>query len=380
MVRLATPLALGVAIAFGASAPVDASQRTCRQLEAQIAGSEGGGGAKFQKYDRAVEAQRAQLSKARGQARNAGCGFSLLGGGKERCGPLNTTIERMERNLLALQRKRTELSGGKLSRSERARLVAALDANGCRGDRTATREVSVEPSDGRSLFDQLFGGGVKKRETVDDESDGQRVTRVLRPGASEGIVKSGGGYRTLCVRTCDGYYFPISGASSQSDFERDQKNCEAMCPGTEVKLFFHNAATEESEMMVSVADGRPYTEMPTAFRHRDASVPRDETCGCNPVKNFSIIAGEPPREAPTAAVEPIVPQPVARPDPAADPETLANADGGLTVETIKSMLKPKPAEEPKTASTGKVRVVGPAFLPDPEGAIDLRAPAQPKVQ
>jgi hypothetical protein len=139
--------------------------------------------------------------------------------------------------------------------------------------------------------------------------------------------------------------------------------------------------------MVSVSDGQPYTTLPTAFQYRDLTVVRDAQCGCNPQRNFSVIAGEvpPPMSEPIAAVEPVVPRPVDRPDPAADPETLANADGGLSLVAIRQMLKPPPADGTKTASNEptrptRIRVVGPMFLPDPEGAIDLRSPGQPKVQ
>ncbi len=378
VVRLAAPWALAVATLAMVAGNAAADQRTCRKLEAQLSAADGGGGSQFKKYDKAVEAQRAQLTKARSQARSAGCGFTLFGGGEERCSSINATIERMQGNLASLERKRGSLSGGGPSKAERNRIMAALDQNGCRGGRAAARERTAEnASDGRSLFDQLFGGGVKQRETIEDRPR-ERVT--LRPGTSGDF--SGGAYRTLCVRTCDGYYFPMSGASSQSNFERDQKNCEAMCPGTEVKLYYHRAATEESEAMVSVSDGTPYTQMSTAFQYRDTNVARDQACGCNVARNFTVIAGEPPRTeepVPVAAAE-IIPQPVPRPDPSADPETLANAEGGLTEDAIRSMLKPPPAEEPKTASTGKIRVVGPVFLPDPAGAIDLRAPGQMKAQ
>ncbi len=72
-----------------------------------------------------------------------------------------------------------------------------------------------------------------------------------------------------------------------------------------------------------------------------------------------------------------VPVPVERPDPAADPETLANAAGGLDPDAIRKLAsRPVPAAEaPVPAEERKIRVVGPTFLPDPQGAIDLRVPA-----
>lgn len=357
-----------------------ANARLCRQLEAELSAA-GRGTGQSRKYDNAITAQRAQLSKARQQARGAGCGFSFFGAGKERCGSLNATIERMERNLEALQRKRNQIVGGDRPKRARSTILAAIDANGCRdgGDRVASRKpLRKSDQDNGSLFEQLFGGGVRQRSPLDEGYDGERVTRILIPGADfDG--GSGGSYRTLCVRACDGYFFPISSASSTRDFERDRKNCEAMCPGTQVELYYHHAMSEESDAMVSTASGKPYSEMPTAYLYKQAGTQRPAGCGCNAAKGFEVIAGNPPAEA--APAEPLIATPTARPDPGADPETLANAEGGLSADALRRMLKPKPAAAPAMATDqSRVRVVGPVFLPDPEGAIDLRAPAQRKVQ
>ena len=60
----------------------------------------------------------------------------------------------------------------------------------------------------------------------------------------------------------------------------------------------------------------------------------------------------------------LAPPPRARPDPALDPETAMNDEGGLTVESLRQLLQSKAAASAGTpAETPKVRVVGPAFLP-----------------
>ena len=77
----------------------------------------------------------------------------------------------------------------------------------------------------------------------------------------------------------------------------------------------------------------------------------------------------------------LAPPPRERPDPALDPETAMNADGGLTAEAVRKLLLSKPAVTAEAPDDDrKVRVVGPAFLPDPEEAIDLRAPAPTAVR
>jgi len=79
---------------------------------------------------------------------------------------------------------------------------------------------------------------------------------------------SGGGL-AYCVRTCDGRYFPISGSDRQSR----AASCNSFCPASDTKIVYgsniDNAATET---------GKPYSELPNAFRYRTEIV---AGCTCN---------------------------------------------------------------------------------------------------
>jgi Protein of unknown function (DUF2865) len=86
----------------------------------------------------------------------------------------------------------------------------------------------------------------------------------------------GGTYRTLCVRLCDGFYFPISYATRRERFVGDSKQCEQRCPGRS-RLFVHRNPGEDVDKMVAL-DGRPYSSLPTAFLHRTKHV-KDCACG-----------------------------------------------------------------------------------------------------
>src|SRR6202047_4584663 len=78
-----------------------------------------------------------------------------------------------------------------------------------------------------------------------------------------------GGGQAYCVRTCDGRYFPISASDSQSR----AASCNSFCPASETKVVYggniNNAATET---------GKPYSELPNAFRYRSELV---AGCTCN---------------------------------------------------------------------------------------------------
>jgi len=392
LTHLAALLGALVLSAVAVTEPLAAS-RVCRQLEADLAAaSRGGGGgpALVRKYDAAIERQREQISKARSQANSAGCGFSLFSRNVSRCAGLNATIDRMNANLDALQSKRERLAGGG-SRRDRSRILAALDAKGCRDDdivaprRAPLREANREDGN-TNLFDQLFGGNSQQSDTVDtldqpdDPGEERNVRRVLNQPGVPDFPSVGGEFHTSCVRTCDGYFFPMSNSASTSDFERDQKNCESSCPGTEMQVFYSRGMDDDSANMTSSATGRPYSELPTAYLYKQSNMSRPPACGCNAAQNFQIIAGNPPnpeQSQPQTNAVPFIPVPVSKPDPGADPETLANLEGGLDREAIKR-LSAKPIVSPVSAlppDQRKVRVVGPTFLPDPSAAIDLQAPA-----
>ena len=82
--------------------------------------------------------------------------------------------------------------------------------------------------------------------------------------------------RTLCVRTCDGYYFPISFSTTKKYFEADEAACQRLCPAGNASLYYHSRR-EGPEQAVSIA-GTPYADLENAFRYRTV-LDRSCTCG-----------------------------------------------------------------------------------------------------
>lgn len=106
------------------------------------------------------------------------------------------------------------------------------------------------------------------------------------PFASEGEANAPGspmevrprfaGGQAYCVRTCDGRYFPIAGPSNESR----AASCSSFCPASDTKLVYgsniDSAATET---------GKPYSELPNAFRYRNEVV---AGCTCNGKDQFGL--------------------------------------------------------------------------------------------
>ncbi len=132
--------------------------------------------------------------------------------------------------------------------------------------------LSVVPAaQAEDFFSALFGGFGGGRS---------HASSIPLPFANEGGPSApqndpsprasySGVAHAYCVRTCDGRYFPISASDSQSR----AASCHSFCPASETKLVYgsniDDAATES---------GKPYSELPNAFRYRNEIV---AGCTCN---------------------------------------------------------------------------------------------------
>lgn len=86
-----------------------------------------------------------------------------------------------------------------------------------------------------------------------------------------------GTYRTVCVRMCDGYYFPISFSTTRANFAADASACASRCSAPS-RLYVYPANGGSPETMTDVS-GRPYRDLPKAFAYRAGY---NESCQCRP--------------------------------------------------------------------------------------------------
>ena len=191
-------------------------------------------------------------------------------------------------------------------------------------------------------------------------------------------------YRTMCVRLCDGYFYPMSYAVMADVFERDRKRCDASCPGASMELFYGETVLEDPGRMQSRSTSGYYGDLPTAFLHQKVRAKAPATCTCIvPRKGVDIIAGQPPRgnDEPNILGEINGPVPKAR-ESANDAVVLPVVPSGSVVEIpLPGSVEPHslPSDAPADQPSGerKVRVVSPALLPDRSEAADRQGPVQP---
>jgi hypothetical protein len=147
----------------------------------------------------------------------------------------------------------------------------------------------------------------------------------------------------------------MSNAASLRDFERDQKNCESSCPGTQMQVFYMKGMGDDTAGMTSSADGKPYSELPTAYLYKKPSPADTPACGCHAGQNLDVIGARPAFSAQQSHASPSI-----------------TSFGGASAAEASQPEQPQPQNmsKPDQASTApaadrKVRVVAPAFLPDP---------------
>ncbi|MFO1148920.1 MAG: DUF2865 domain-containing protein [Alsobacter sp.] len=267
MQKPGSPFRLGVlALLLAAWLPtaVSAQNATCDRLRADMAALDQSGG-RSQPYADTIRRQRADLDRTVAYARSIGCQrqrFIFFGdSGPPQCAQLSAQIDRLESSLAAMQDQMMR-SSGQLE-AQRQAMAAAYDAQ-CRG---APQQARVPAPGQQGLIERLFG--------VVPEQDPYEQPDIMEEPSAPMDPLGAGAYKTLCVRKCDGYYFPISPRSTRARFETDASLCQASCPNAEVELFLQPLG-QEADSAVAM-DGTPYSSLPNAFRYRKAV---DPGCTC----------------------------------------------------------------------------------------------------
>jgi hypothetical protein len=333
----------------------------CPRLEAQLATIERGGATgdpardeQIRRYQEAATKQQSELDRVTFQAKRMGCDssgfFSLFSGQSAQCGPVNNQIQQMRANLeqitTSLERLRGGF-GGADRENQRRSVLLALAQNNC-----GPQYANAARGPGNFL-DNLFG---------------TNNNPLPPPGADLG--PQSGTFRTVCVRSCDGAYFPISFATVPGRFPDDEKTCKSLCPAAEATLFTYRNPGEDINQAVSI-NGQPYSASPNAFRYRQEFNP---SCACKAAgqtwsdalksiddksaaeQQGDIIVTE--ESAKKMSRVPTKPAPA--PAPAKKGATAAASDAA----PAPAAAPPSATASPGPASENKpIRSVGPTFIP-----------------
>jgi uncharacterized protein DUF2865 len=316
-----------------------AANPVCGRLEAQLAAIDRGAGGdparaeQTRRIEDTLGKQQADLDRTQAQWQRLGCQtpslFSIFANQSPQCGPLNNQIAQMRAGLDRTMAELQRLRHGADDEMQRQGVIGALAQNNC-----GPQYSAAAPQ--RGFFETLFGGLGNPGGTVP-------------PGAVEPQV-GGSGYRTLCVRSCDGYYFPISFSTSPARFPEDEQTCQRLCPASEASLYTHRNPGEDVAQAVS-SSGRVYKDLPNAFRYRREFI---AACSCKQ-------AGQSWAEALGQTKD----------------STIERGDIVVTEERAKALSQPRPENPNRSAPRGDARkpnlpLAAPADAGDP-----AVPPAQP---
>ena len=343
------------------SVPAAPVNPMCPRLEAQLATIDRGGAGdpakddQIRRYQDAATKQQAELDRVTQQAKRMGCDssgfFSLFSGQSAQCGPVNNQIQQMRANLdqitTSLERLRSGGLGGADRENQRRSVLTALAQNNC-----GPQYANAARGPGNFL-DNLFGNNNNGNPNA--------------PSADLGPPS--GTFRTVCVRSCDGAYFPISFATVPGRFPDDEKTCKALCPAAEASLYAYRNPGEDMNQAVSIS-GQPYSALPNAFRFRQEFTP---ACSCKAAgQNWSdALKNIDDKAAAEQQGDIIVTEDSAKKmaRPPAAKGVAATSKKGTTGTTATAPATPAPdAPAPAAASTGtagdkQIRTVGPTFIP-----------------
>lgn len=285
----------------GWSGSAQARTSKCVQLERQLASlSSGRSGASS--YQRAIRNQERQISTVNRQLRSNRC--SGRSSSTSTCRRLKSLSSKMNRNLKTLkarERKLSRNSGG--SSAKRKRIEKSMRSNKCSqrtqrvakqgntgilgqlfgSSNSARNSRRAVYTDNRrrnnfNLLQQIFGAPNRGYSGLNDSSNtrNRRLDRQFwstsrRYGRNNTV-------RTLCVRKCDGYYFPVSFSTDVVGIDDDTLACANLCPGQAMELYSHDTNNETPDQMRSTIDGTAYADLELAYAYRESYNP---ACACN---------------------------------------------------------------------------------------------------
>ncbi len=235
----------------------------CDRLRSQIETIRAGNSKAAAQYAAAAQKQRADIERTSAYAHSIGCDnrqFLIFGSPPPpQCGGIEAQISRMRAQFQALQARAQAADGG----ANREALQTRYDT-ACRGR--------------GGPFDALFGE--RQQVPIGDFSDADRM-----PFESLDPDKPRNGSLAVCVRTCDGGYFPVSYSARPSRYFELGELCRAQCPGAEAALYTMPASGDIDQAVST--DGEPYSDLPNADKFRKNF---NAKCSCKPANKSWVDA------------------------------------------------------------------------------------------
>lgn len=180
-----------------------------------------------------------------------------------RCVRIHKKIRSAKSQLSSLNRALNRSANSRSNeRYRQDKIIKALARNNC-------GPQYIREARKRNSFSNWFGGGFFGGSPRNYRRDEQFTFAT---------------HRTMCVRLCDGYYFPISFATTSNRFSTDEHMCQSRCAAP-ARLFTYPNPGGTPEQMLSV-DGISYNEIENAWRFKKEFV---KGCSCKTAEYNPVL-------------------------------------------------------------------------------------------
>ncbi len=256
-----------VLVLLAVAAPVLAQSQYCESLRAELVGLDRANGGSPANQE-AVRTVQADLRRTQDYYKQVGCDsttrkiFNMFTDTPKQCTDLQRQIREYQNSISFLNAEAARNTNPAIE-ERRANLQAAVESN-CRPGNARNGQPNRN-----GLMDLLFGNGKSPF------SDNEMLDEP--PMTAFPVDEKGYGYRTLCVRSCDGYYFPISSVASRSRFGLDADLCRASCPNADVTLYIAPIG-QDPETATTIDGGATYGQLANAYKYRQNKP--DPACAC----------------------------------------------------------------------------------------------------
>lgn len=212
--------------------------------------------------ERAVDSGKAQLDR--------GCYeyflFTKSLRNTPQCKDLSRQVDASKRKLSELDARRQDILGSS-GHSYQDDIIRELARNNCGANYV---DMARRRSDGMWEDEESSGGS------------------TWSPRASNGAQT----YRTVCVRLCDGYYFPMSFSTLPSHFPQDADACSSKCAAP-AELYYYPNPGGSIDQAVALRSQEAYNKLKFAFRYRKEVV---KGCSCK-LAEYVPADGSAPKKA-----------------------------------------------------------------------------------
>jgi hypothetical protein len=183
-----------------------------------------------------------------------------------KCKDLSRKVDASKRRLADLDARRQDILGSS-GHSYQDDIIRELARNNCGANYV---DMARKRTDGMWEDEESSGGS------------------TWSPRATNGAQT----YRTVCVRLCDGYYFPMSFSTLPSHFPQDADACSSKCAAP-AELYYYPNPGGSMDQAVALKSQEAYTKLKFAFRYRKEIV---KGCSCKQAE-YVPADGSAPKKA-----------------------------------------------------------------------------------